>query len=264
MISHTVFIAATWIAAICGALAVGATLVSAIVGYQLAENSVAEANERIAASQAETAKAHERIADLNNQTERLKADNLSVQKAMLPRRLAVIRMDRPMGDIGPTELGIPPDAAAMFSDIQKHRAPVWIQAVPEYEPEMFALDLKTALEENGVKVQLVDQSLTHNPPTQIPQGVRVFTVGTPTSPGDLEHGFGFKPGPQHGAAMVIAGALTNAGFGTAGYGIGPSLLADRQSNGKLPFFDPRFDGVLVQIGRKPLTVELYKLMKSGK
>jgi hypothetical protein len=209
----------------------------------------------------DTAAAHERIAKLNNQTERLKADNLAVQKAMLPRRLAVIRMDRPMGDIGPTDIGIPPDAPALFSGIQKFNVPVWIQAVPEYEPEMFALDLKAALQQNGAKVLMVDQSATNNPPAQIPQGVRVFTVAVRPLPGEAE--FPPKPGPQHGAAMVIAAALTNAGFGTADMGIGGSLVFDKPSDGMLPYFNPRFEGVLVQIGRKPLTLELYKFMKAG-
>jgi hypothetical protein len=213
----------------------------------------------------DTAAAHERIAELNNQTERLKADNLAVQKAMLPRRLAGIRMDRPMGDIGPAELGIPADAPELFTGMQKFNVPVWIQAVTEYEPEMLALDLKAALELNGVKVRLVDQSNTNNPDTQIPQGIRVLTVGTKASPGEPGYiGLPFKPvAPQADAAALIGEALTKAEFGTAGLAIGATVIDDKSSGGRLPYFNPRFEGVLVQIGRKPLTLDLYKFMKAG-
>jgi hypothetical protein len=47
-VSHSAFIGAIWIAAIFGGIGIGAAFISAIVGYQLTEESLAEANRRIA------------------------------------------------------------------------------------------------------------------------------------------------------------------------------------------------------------------------
>lgn len=52
-VSHSVFIVATWIAAICGGIGIGAAFISAIVGYQLTENSLTDANEKIATARSD-------------------------------------------------------------------------------------------------------------------------------------------------------------------------------------------------------------------
>jgi hypothetical protein len=51
--SHSVFIAATWVAAIFGGIGVGAAFISAIVGYQLTEDALSDANREIASAREE-------------------------------------------------------------------------------------------------------------------------------------------------------------------------------------------------------------------
>jgi hypothetical protein len=52
-VSHSVFITATWIAAICGGIGIVAAFVSAIVGYQLTENALVEKDIQISAARNE-------------------------------------------------------------------------------------------------------------------------------------------------------------------------------------------------------------------
>jgi hypothetical protein len=131
---------------------------------------IAVANAVGEAAKTEAARANESTAKLNSETARLTAENLALQKTMLPRRLSVIRMDEPFGELHLWNFGIEPTATELFSGIQKFMGvPVWIQAVPEFEPETFALDLKAALEQNGVKVSLVDQAVTGSPQPKSPE-----------------------------------------------------------------------------------------------
>ena len=51
-VSHSTFLIATWIAAICGGVGIGAAFISAIVGYELGEQATQSANERIAKAEA--------------------------------------------------------------------------------------------------------------------------------------------------------------------------------------------------------------------
>jgi hypothetical protein len=63
-VSSTVFVVATWLAAICGAVSIMSALVSAIVGYQLSENASREANIKIAESSARQKEAELKLAEL--------------------------------------------------------------------------------------------------------------------------------------------------------------------------------------------------------
>src|ERR1700733_10147285 len=63
-ISPTVFIVATWIAAICGGVGIAAAFVSAIVGYQLSEKAVTDSNVKIAEAEARTKEAELKLEEL--------------------------------------------------------------------------------------------------------------------------------------------------------------------------------------------------------
>jgi hypothetical protein len=63
-VSPTVFIVATWLAAICGGVGVAAALVSAIVGYQLAEKSLQDSDVKIADANARQKEAELKLEQL--------------------------------------------------------------------------------------------------------------------------------------------------------------------------------------------------------
>jgi hypothetical protein len=67
LVSQSVFIAATWIAAIFGGIGIGAAFVSAIVGYQLTEEALSDARIKIAASDARTKEAELKLERLRKQ-----------------------------------------------------------------------------------------------------------------------------------------------------------------------------------------------------
>ena len=245
---------ALWVAGITGAVAAVSAFIAGYVGYELTDVVQKEAERQISETRSEAERANESSEKLKNDTARLTAENLALQKAMLPRRLAVIRMDQPFGEIDPWTINSG-EAAGLFSEIQKFRCPIWMQVVPEFEPETFARDLKAALEQNGIRVTIVDQSVTNNPATEIPHGVRVMV----TTKKLLES----KPDPTAmGAAGVLARVLSEGGFGVGAYSVAATIIEDRPTGGKLPYFDPPFNGVLVQIGRKPLTRELFMFART--
>jgi hypothetical protein len=64
LISPTVFIVATWIAAVCGGVGIAAAFVSAIVGYQLSEKAVTDSNVKIADAEARTKEAELKLEQL--------------------------------------------------------------------------------------------------------------------------------------------------------------------------------------------------------
>jgi hypothetical protein len=101
-VSHSVFIGATWVAAIFGGIGIGAAFISAIVGYQLSEESLAEANKRIAEAnaQAERARADAAgsmaiAADAQNRASgaRREAAQANERAAQLERDAAVARKE---------------------------------------------------------------------------------------------------------------------------------------------------------------------------
>lgn len=72
MVSHSGFIFATWVAAVFGGIGIAAAFLSAIVGYQLTEQALSDANEKITIAReearAEVAKAHAEAAKANART----------------------------------------------------------------------------------------------------------------------------------------------------------------------------------------------------
>lgn len=113
-VSHSVFIVATWIAAIFGGVGLAAAFISAIVGYQLTEESLADANTKIAAARSEadtkigvtreearvavekaTADANTKIAEARADTAKAVADTARANEraAELERQAAQLRID---------------------------------------------------------------------------------------------------------------------------------------------------------------------------
>jgi len=101
-VSPTVFVVATWLAAICGGIGIVAAFVSAIVGYQLSENASREANIKIAEANARQSEAELKLAEIR-------------EKLGRPRRLdeeafsAALKGVRPM-PVEITLVGTNPDS----------------------------------------------------------------------------------------------------------------------------------------------------------
>jgi hypothetical protein len=114
LVSHSVFIAATWVAAIFGGIGIGAAFVSAIVGYQLTEESLAEANRRIAEANAQAEQARGAAAEANARA--LEAQ-LALEKFKQPRLLSENKM-REMADKLNHFAGTRFDASASAGDTE--------------------------------------------------------------------------------------------------------------------------------------------------
>ena len=64
LVSPTVFIIATWLAAVCGGVGIAAAFISAIVGYQLTEKSLKDSDVRIAEANARQKDAELKLGEL--------------------------------------------------------------------------------------------------------------------------------------------------------------------------------------------------------
>jgi hypothetical protein len=206
----------------------------------------------------DAAEANERVAGLNVQAERLRADSLALQRAMLPRRFGVQRMNAPMSGLPPVNRPDLPDALGLFSTLyQVPKATVLIQAVPDFEAKNLALDIEDVLKFVGWKVEFIDEKRSHMPPLSIGDGVSVFSPGIQNDP---PNGMP-KPGVWHDAAMALSKALHAAGVSSVGrYSSGPSLFLNEPKNiGRIPYFEPPLEGILVLVGMKPMALELMHL-----
>ncbi len=117
------------------------------------------------------------ITRLNNETESLGAENLKLQttmrKAQLPRRIAMQDRD------GDKEI-----RAARFQEVEKYAGTsALIQAVPDFESQILASDIRFALIRSGWNAKIVDEAQSHIPPGMLMEGVRVVTLESrPSTP----------------------------------------------------------------------------------
>ena len=108
-------------------------------------------------------RSNERITELNNETERLKAENLKFQLAVQPRR--IVRYNRE----GDAEV-----RAARFAEVKKYRMTAYLQSVPDFEAQILESDIKTALRDSGwTAIDLFEPAVS---PGLIMPGVRIVTL----------------------------------------------------------------------------------------
>jgi hypothetical protein len=88
-VSPTVFIVATWLAAILGGIGIGAAFISAIVGYQLTERALRESDVKIAEANA-----------------RAKEADLAVQKYKQPRNLDIESFSETLKGVPPAKVQV--------------------------------------------------------------------------------------------------------------------------------------------------------------
>jgi hypothetical protein len=133
---------------------------------QRADVKVAEANERASEANASAVASNERIATLANETELLKRENLRLQSAFQPRRIAMV------GRGGDNEI-----RAARFNAVKKYAGTLaLIQAVPDFEAQTLAADIRHALVRHGNW----RAEMTNGVPSElISEGVQITTLEEP-------------------------------------------------------------------------------------
>lgn len=199
----------------------------------------ADAGEKISAANAAGESAKADAAKLSVEAERLKADNLALQKLIQPREFPT-----------PVELGVLPNVvvpgAPYFNFITKYKdTPVVIQHVNDFEAETLANDMAATLAGFGWRPEIVTEAQTGIPSRFIQKGVEV------TFP---------KTGKYGDAARDLAGAFSNVGltgpmidgYPSELHASGYATKSDGSSVMKsYPSFDPPRDTVVVLIGMKP-------------
>jgi hypothetical protein len=117
----------------------------------------------------DTAAANERIAELNNETERLKADNLALQTVLLPRHAGLIGLDRP------------PPAQEWFAGLEAFAGTeILIQVARDAEAQNLANEIAIILTKFGWKPQFIDEKRSYLDSSRIMDGVNVsYPTGTP-------------------------------------------------------------------------------------
>jgi len=195
----------------------------------------------------EAANQRESIARLNNDTARLQAENLELQRVMLPRRLSIIGFNEA------------PKAPSQFAGIRAFAGTeAWIQVAPDDEAQTLANDIVFMLTWAGWKSRYIDESISHVPSRQLSEGIRVLTpnieAAPHTKPNDPQASLGR-------AGDALASAFTNAGLGIRDIPVSHAYLLNRHDPlSMLPYFDPPLTGVFIEVGPRPIAMTL-KLME---
>ncbi len=187
----------------------------------------------------EIARAELETARANRRSEELRADNLALQKTVLPRRLGST-----VAITSPGEPELPPLSSVQFAALKPFAGtPVVIQVVPDFEAYILASDMRMVLASSGWKSQIIDESTSHVPPTSIAEGVTVI----------------YPPESRYAdAANALAAGFAKAGL-VGSLGFAPTAQAyPVTSDGTpvypppYPHFDQPLDAVIVMVGMKPM------------
>jgi hypothetical protein len=241
MSADGVFFWANW--ALIAALVLGVLSTYAIVVSGNIKD--AEVKRKLSEHEAQTASARAEAAKLNHETELLKADNLSLQRVMLPRHIGIIGIDGP------------PKAQEYFAGIARFAGTeALIQAAADPEAQNLANEIAIALLRlGGWKPQLIDEGRSQKPAPGIPEGIRVsYPTGKPwTAQEPSQPWFAW-----HDAAEALANALTNAGLGVGDAPVSRFGFSNEPSNpgNMLAYFDPPLTGVYVEVGPRPISLTI--------
>ncbi len=186
------------VGAILGVAALLITAASAYILYRVADKAEMELAK-------ESKSSAERIAELNNETEKLKGDNLALQTVMLPRHVGLIGFDQE------------PPAKKWFAGFDQWAGiKILIQVIPgDPEAQNFANEIAIVLSKFGWHPEMIDEKrsgISFN----LQEGVSVFSPGSYKAwdPQDKSQQAFAKLG---NAAVALARALTSAGLGVGEY-----------------------------------------------
>ena len=224
-----------------GILALIASLVSAYVLYRVADiaQKDLESAGRISA---------ERIAALNNDTERLKSDNLALQTVLLPRHVGLIGFNQE------------PPAKKWFAGFEKWAGTkILIQVIPgDPEAQNLANEIAIVLSKFGWRPEMIDKQRSGIDLT-LHEGVDVLSPSSYKAwdPNDAKQQ-NFARLAQ--AARALAWALTKAGLGVGGYPVhgvhGLGIVVDfppESPAAQTQIKFPTLDGVYLQVGSRPVS-----------
>jgi hypothetical protein len=184
------------------------------------------------------------VAALNERAESLRADNLALEKILIPRRFI-----GPWGRGSPTATGLFRMGMIWGELAKSPKMEALVQVVPDFDAERLSLDIMRALVIAGWKPRLIDVKESGIVPLFMPEGVQLWT------------------GRDHDAAWVAAEALAAALSYEDIRADAPNapLHRDDPSVMALPDNDirksPPNGTVVVLIGIRPASMEL--LQKQG-
>jgi hypothetical protein len=185
---------------------------------------------------------YEKIGQLNIEAERLKADNLALQTAMLPRNIGLVGIDEPA----------PADKA--FAGIEHFAGTrIEIQTVSEdNEADRLTQQIIFLLKLKGWVVSQSYEGRTGIMEKSVGDGLRImypigkyWTAEEPNQPW-----FAWKD-----AAEALARGLTAAhmGAGPAPVPVSGFFNNPPRIRGMLPYFNPPLEGVYLQVGSRPVS-----------
>lgn len=161
------------LAAFGGVVAVIATLGSAYFFDKSAEEGIAEANEKAAHANHLAAEANERAAALAKEAAQLRADNLTLEQTIAPRRWYGPHAGSIRGGATGAELFDRMDINNELFRFPKTK--VLIQHVPEFEAEKLAIHIQVGLTVAGWMPQSLSPEKSEIPPHSLPDGVEIWT-----------------------------------------------------------------------------------------
>lgn len=165
-----------------------------ISGNRMNDAVRAEAGARIEEAKRGISEANLRIAELTN-------ENLKLQALLLPRRVPIRPKD---GDS---------ERISRHAKVVKHAGTyALIQSVPDFEAQLLAFDISSALINAGWQADIVDEDRTHVFPRLIKSGVRIVT---------LEPSWAFKRA-KDAVAQSKSGEAANALAGLLALDLAPT------------------------------------------
>jgi hypothetical protein len=238
-VSHSVFIAATWIAAVFGGIGIGAAFVSAIVGYHLTEDALSDSRTKIAAANAvgETAKAE--AAKANKRAEELRSDNIALQAGVRPRRFSF------MGWTNNTER-----VSKIYDALKPYKGTVaFIQVAPDFEAKIFANDIASVLTANGWKPTFVTEKESHMSDLSFPEGLLILTLSDGKS--------------QTEAGAALWASMVDAFHEMGGKPFDGAPIHEIITAPKLgyPEFDPPITAIFVRVGLRQLSSQFLEIQR---
>lgn len=197
----------------------------------------------------------EKTAFLNNETERLQADNLALQTVLQQRRAGLFGVNEE------------PPAKRWFAGVERWAGTkVLIQVIPgDREAMNLAHEIAAVLSRFGWNTEEIDERRSGES-LNLEEGLRVFSPSSykafdPENP--AQQGFS----KLNEARVALANALTKAGLGVGEYPVQSALMvvdfppdSDAAKSGSGSKFNPQLDALYLQVGSRPVasTVEWIK------